>query len=146
MLEPWSVHSLSGSVPILIGPHAPSMPAPFLIAVHASQVPVHARSQQTPSTQMLLVHSWLDPHMAPSAFFARQSMPLQYAVEAHVASLMQGPVQAPPTHALGAQLVVVPGTQVPVPLQVEAVVKVMPSAAQLAARQTVTTLYFWQAP
>lgn len=44
-------HSLSGSVAAAIGPQVPSAPVPFLVAVHASQVPLHNVSQQTPSVQ-----------------------------------------------------------------------------------------------
>src|SRR5690242_17995940 len=52
----WSVHSLSGSVPDTTLPHTPSAPAPFFALLHAWQVPLHALSQHTPSTQWPLVH------------------------------------------------------------------------------------------
>jgi hypothetical protein len=54
---PSVLHSLSGSVPLAMGPHVPSVPAPFFAAVQASQVPEHALSQQMPSTQKPLVQS-----------------------------------------------------------------------------------------
>jgi hypothetical protein len=38
-----------------IGAHVPSVP-PVLLALHASHVPEHAVSQQTPSTQLPLPH------------------------------------------------------------------------------------------
>jgi hypothetical protein len=44
-------HSRSGSVFFVMKPHVPSIPLPFFAAVHATQVPLHALSQQTPSTQ-----------------------------------------------------------------------------------------------
>jgi hypothetical protein len=55
-LEPWSVHSLCGSRSPTIRPHTPSVPLPFRVFVHAWQVPAHAESQHTPSTQKVLTH------------------------------------------------------------------------------------------
>lgn len=40
-----------GSVPAAAAPHSPSAPAVFRLAAQAWQRPVHAESQQTPSTQ-----------------------------------------------------------------------------------------------
>src|SRR6185436_14320956 len=50
-----SVHSESGSVSAMIDAHVPSLP-PVFAALHASQVPEQSVSQQTPSTQKLLLH------------------------------------------------------------------------------------------
>lgn len=50
-------HSLSGLPYRTMGLHVPSAPCPFFAAVHAIHVPVHALSQQTPSTQNPLAHS-----------------------------------------------------------------------------------------
>ena len=48
---PWLGHSFCGSPPSTIGPQTPSTPCPFNTAVQASQAPVHAALQQTPSRQ-----------------------------------------------------------------------------------------------
>jgi hypothetical protein len=50
-----AAHSLSGSVPPVIGAQVPLTP-PVLLARHAWQAPVHAVSQHTPSTQLPLAH------------------------------------------------------------------------------------------
>jgi len=50
------VHSLSGSLSAAMGPHSPSFPWPFFVAVHAWHEPVQAESQHTPSAQLLDVH------------------------------------------------------------------------------------------
>ena len=44
-------HSLSGSVPAAMLPHAPSSPEPFFAAVHAWHTLEQAELQHTPSTQ-----------------------------------------------------------------------------------------------
>src|SRR5262249_29441916 len=49
-------HPSRGSVPAMMAPQTPSVPAPWSAAVHAKQVPVHEVSQQTPSTQLLDWH------------------------------------------------------------------------------------------
>ena len=49
--EALPAHSLSGSLPALIGPQVPSEPEPFLATLHAWQSVVHVLLQQTPSTQ-----------------------------------------------------------------------------------------------
>jgi hypothetical protein len=46
----------SAHVPVVMAPQVPSLPAPFLAALHAWHVSVHAVSQQTPSTQFPEVH------------------------------------------------------------------------------------------
>ena len=62
VLDAWSAHSSSGSVPDTMAPHTPSAPPPFFAALHASHAPVHAVSQQYPSTQCPPVHSASAPH------------------------------------------------------------------------------------
>jgi hypothetical protein len=80
-----------GSVPAAIGPHAPSAPLVFSLALHDVQLPVHAPSQQTPPAQKPLAHWPLLPHAAPLPPFAVQTPDAQYAVDtqspsvAHVA-------------------------------------------------------------
>jgi hypothetical protein len=61
-----------------MGPHVPSVPAPFFEATHASHVPVHALSQQTPSAQCPLAHSPSRPH-APLVFVDTHVPAEQYA-------------------------------------------------------------------
>jgi hypothetical protein len=55
----------------------PSLPAPFLALLHATQVPVQAVLQQTLSTQLPLVHWFAVAQAAPSASFALQKPKLQ---------------------------------------------------------------------
>jgi hypothetical protein len=70
-LAPSSAHSFCGSRSPTIRPQTPLAPAPFSAAVHASQVPAQAVSQQTASTQAPLVH-WETPvHADP---FARSGL------------------------------------------------------------------------
>ncbi len=45
--------------------------------LQASQLPLHAVLQQTPSTQLPLVHWLLPVHAVPFASFATQAVPLQ---------------------------------------------------------------------
>jgi hypothetical protein len=63
-----AAHSSPGSVFAATGPHSPSKPAPRSAPVHASHMPLQARSQQTPSAQKVLAHSWAAPQRAPAAF------------------------------------------------------------------------------
>jgi hypothetical protein len=51
LVAPASAHSLSGSAPVAIMPHTPSVPPPFLAVVQATHLPPHAVSQHTPSVQ-----------------------------------------------------------------------------------------------
>jgi hypothetical protein len=53
----WAAHSLSGSTPAAMRPQTPFTPEPFLAAEQAWQSPVHAASQQRPSTQKPLAQS-----------------------------------------------------------------------------------------
>jgi hypothetical protein len=53
-------------VPCLTGPHCPSAPLSLSAAAHAWQDPVHAESQQNPSTQnVVAAHSFVTEQMAP---------------------------------------------------------------------------------
>jgi hypothetical protein len=61
-------HSLSGSALLAMLPHEPSMPAPFLVALHAWQRLLHVVLQHVPSTQWRFRHSLFIAQPAPSAF------------------------------------------------------------------------------
>jgi len=62
------VQSLSGSVSAATAPHVPFEPLPFLAALQAWQVPLHAVSQHTPSTQKLtLIGQITPPQQLPAA-------------------------------------------------------------------------------
>lgn len=52
-----------------MGPQTPSTPWPLSIAEQAEHVPVHALSQQTPSTQNVLSHSLPSVHGVPFTAF-----------------------------------------------------------------------------
>lgn len=69
-------HSLRGSVPALAGRHWP-LAAPVSAAAHALQLPVHAVSQHTPSTQLPLAHSGPAAHTVPSVFGVTHTVPIQ---------------------------------------------------------------------
>jgi len=77
LVEGWAAHSASGSVPAAMGPHVPSVPAPFLAALHAWQSPVQALEQHTPSTQRALAHWSAAVQVAPTAPVGTQALPLQ---------------------------------------------------------------------
>jgi hypothetical protein len=55
-----------------MSPHSPSAPAPFLKEVHATQVPLQALSQQTPSTQTPVLHCEAEVQEAPLDWSATQ--------------------------------------------------------------------------
>ncbi len=79
------------------GPHAPSVPLPFLIALHASQGPWQVVSQQKPSTHSLLEH-WLPAVQAePTANSDTQWEPSQKWLLEHSMSLAQAVAHAPVT-------------------------------------------------
>jgi hypothetical protein len=113
------VHSLSGSVPLLIARHSP-LPWPVFVLAHAWQLPAHADSQQKPSTQKPLVHSFDPPQAAPFPFSgthtpAEQKWPdVQSALEPH--DVLHE--VAPQTY--GTQDVLLTVWQLPDPLQVRA--------------------------
>jgi hypothetical protein len=60
-----SVHSLSGSLPAAMDEQIPSI-TPFFSARHDSHAPSHGASQQTPSTQFMLLHMGPVVHGPPS--------------------------------------------------------------------------------
>ena len=70
------VHSLRGWVPAVAGRHRP-LAAPVSAPAHALQLPVHAVSQHTPSTQLPLAHSGPAAHTVPSVFGATHMVPIQ---------------------------------------------------------------------
>jgi hypothetical protein len=77
-------HSLSGSVPDEIARHNP-LEAPVLAKEQAMQVPVHAPSQQKPSTQFPLRQSLAAVQASPFSF-----LPTQVPFE-HVFPVRQSP-------------------------------------------------------
>jgi len=56
----------------------PSAPLPFFAALHASQSPVQALSQQTESTQLPLAHSVPDTHAEPFGWRSTQAPTLHH--------------------------------------------------------------------
>jgi len=121
-------HSLSGSRPLAIFPQVPLVPKPFFAAVAASQTPLHRVSEHTPSVQKLLVQSLSDAQTLPCASFATQIPELQIFPTTQSALVAQVVLQAVPPglQVYGEQLVVNPAWQVPLPLQVLALVNVLP--------------------
>jgi hypothetical protein len=91
-------HSLSGSNPVAIGPHTPSMPCPSPLSAteHASHAPVHSVSQHTPSTQKPVKQS-------------------SFAVQAFPLSILQtlAPSQAPSLHSSSGSVLITIGPHVP---------------------------------
>jgi len=118
-------HSSSGSVPLLTARQKPLL-WPVLALLHAKQVPAQADSQQTPSTQKLLVHSPATPQLAPSAFRPTHEVPAQKLpveqslLEAHVLLHDVAP------HAYRPHEAVLTFWQAPAPLQTRAGVYVEP--------------------
>jgi hypothetical protein len=112
-------HSLSGSVPAEIARHNP-FEAPVLAKEQAMQDPVHALSQQNPSTQFPLRQSFAAVQANPFSF-----LPTQVPFE-HVFPVRQSPSTAqvvlhampdaqirPPTQDVAVEGVQVPALQVP---------------------------------
>jgi hypothetical protein len=122
-----AAHSLSGSVPFDTAAQCPSL-TPVLVRTQASQVPLQALLQQTPSAQKPLVHWVLSLQAPPRSFLAVQvCVPRsQYEPLAQFASAVQEAGRqavalmqvTPPGHA---DTVGVPGVQVPLPSQVAGV-------------------------
>jgi hypothetical protein len=81
-------HSLSGSVPVTIGPHVPSAPWPFFAAVQAKHGSLQEFEQQTPSTQNPEAHCAAEAHTVP---FGAGCCGLLHEPE---------PVHSPLTHSL----------------------------------------------
>ena len=96
----WAVaaHSLSGSVPAMMGPQVPSAPLPFFAAVHAVQIAAQAEPQQTPSAQKPDVHCDADEQAAPLASAGAQTPAVQTSPGMQLALLVHGFWQAPAEH------------------------------------------------
>ena len=76
-LPPQTVPSEAQAVRVPCGPpvagaHVPALPA----MSHASHWPPHARSQQKPSTQLPVAHSWSPPQALACVFFGTQAFVL----------------------------------------------------------------------
>ncbi len=72
-VEHWlAAHSLSGSELSRMLPQVPSAPPPFFAALQAVHDAEQAESQQKPSAQKPVAHSFVAEHTAPCAFFAVQ--------------------------------------------------------------------------
>jgi len=101
--------------------------------------------QQTPWAQTPLPHSGPLSQTAPGGL-SPQEPALQEAGGAQSASARQDDLHTPTPQANGAQELDMGVTQAPAPSQVDAGVKVVPEAGQLAPPQGVLCTYFWQAP
>jgi hypothetical protein len=138
----WSVHWPVGSVPLAaIGVQVPAVAG----SAHDVHFAPQVVRQQTPRAQMPLPHSAPLPHTAPGDLKPHEPA-LQEAGAAQSASAMQLVLQAAVPQANGAQEVDIGLTQAPAPSQLDAGVKVVPVAGQVAAAQGVPIPYFWQAP
>jgi len=119
------VHSLPGSVPAVTGRHRP-LAAPVIAPAHALQLPLHAVSQHTPSTQLPLAHSEPAPQTVPLVLGATHTVPIQALpgaqslIDAHVVLHVVVP------HAYAPHDVVLTVWHVPVPSHVRAGVCVVP--------------------
>lgn len=76
-------HSLSGSVPASMKSQAPFTPPTVFAPLQDSHRPLHARSQQKPSTQWLLAHSPFPPQVEPFARSVHAPAPLQVEAPLH---------------------------------------------------------------
>jgi hypothetical protein len=74
--------------------HVPAV-APPVVTSHASQAPVHAALQHTPSAQWPLVHCPSAPQAAPSAFFGTHALAEHHALAVQSASFAQLATHAP---------------------------------------------------
>jgi hypothetical protein len=124
---------------------APQLPMPFTLqAWQAGQL---ALPQQTPSTQLPLMH-WLAAVQATPFAFRLQllAVPEPWQVNGATQSLSAAQVDlhAPLPHTYGEQLLDVDAAQEPVPLQCAAGVNVDP--LQLAAAQVIVVGACWQPP
>jgi hypothetical protein len=128
-----AMHSLPGSVPAVTGRHRPSA-APVIAPAHALQLPVHAVSQHTPSTQLPLAHSGPAAHTVPLVFGATHALPTQAPPGAQSAPDVHDVLHVVVPHAYAPHDVVLAVWHVPAPSQVLAGVCVVPlhdSAPQL---------------
>ncbi len=119
------MHSLPGSVPAVTGRHWPSA-APVIAAAHALQLPVHAVSQHTPSTQLPLAHSEPAAHTVPLVFGATHVVPTQALPGAQSATDVHDVLHVVVPHAYAPHDVVLAVWHVPAPSQVLAGVCVVP--------------------
>ncbi len=114
---PWSVHTFRGS----LDPAGMGVQVPMAVdSAQLRQLPAHAESQQTPSTQNPVAHSPGPPHDCP--FGLRPQLPFwQDCPPTQSASVVQRLRQEPPEQRNGAQLSSPWGRQMPRPSQVPAV-------------------------
>jgi hypothetical protein len=139
---PWLVHCPVGSVPFAgIGVQVPALAA----SAHDIHFDAQAVEQHAPWAQIVLPHSLPLLHAAPGGL-SPQEPPMQEAGGAQSASAVQLDLHAAAPHPNGKQLLDMGVTQAPAPSQVDAGVKVVPVAGQLAPAQGVPGRYFWQAP
>lgn len=108
------VHSASGSVPVVTSRQYPSA-TPVFAREHATQVPVHALSQQNPSTQLPDWHWLLPLHAVPMPFLPPQTPAMQAFPTRQSASVAQAVLQtvADAQTRLPGQDVAVPGEHAP---------------------------------
>jgi hypothetical protein len=112
-----------------------ALPAPTIVhlpgdegSAQLRQAPVHALSQQTPSTHRFELHSPAAVQLCPFCFFPQ--VPLLQAIPlSQSASVVQVTVQAPSAHMKGEQLVRPGARHVPRPSQVAAVLSRVPEQA-----------------
>jgi len=136
------VHWPVGSVPFAgMGVQVPAL------AVSAQDMHFEAQAvrQQAPCAQTPVPHSGPLPQTAPGGLSPHEPE-LQEAGDLQSASAAQLVLQAPAPQPKGAQEVDIGVTQLPAPSQLEAGVKVVPEAGQVAPAQGVPPTYFWQAP
>jgi hypothetical protein len=118
-VAPSAAHSPRGSAPLWIGVHVPLLPpTPEIAAAHAWHWPVHAVSQQKPSTQKPLAHWSFALHVTalPLAPFATQSLPLHQSLGPQSEFEAQVVLHAVAPQANGTHDVVVVASQPPTPL------------------------------
>ena len=114
---PWSVQTFRGS----LVPPGIAVQVPMAVdSAQLRQLPVHAESQQTPSTQKPVAHSPAPLHDCP--FGLRPQLPFwQDWPPTQSASVAQRLRQAPPEQRNGAQLSSPCARQIPSPSHVPAV-------------------------
>jgi hypothetical protein len=128
--------------PAAIGVQVPAVAG----SAHDIHFEAQAVKQQAPCAQMPLPpHSVPELQTAPGGLRPHEPA-LQEAGGAQSASAVQDDLQTPVPQANGAQEVDIGVTQEPAPSQVDAGVKVVPVAGQVAPAQGVLCTYFWQAP
>ena len=115
-------------------PAALFVQVPGVARLHAMHVPHFVLEQQTPSTQLPLVHSAPPPHAVPSGFLATQAPDTQYGfVLAHCVSVVHVVRQPVPEHAKPLHDVIVAAVHAPLPSHLRVGVTV--PSVQLAAPQ-----------